>query len=564
MNQTVPVRVLNLKDCEIKLSEGTFLGKIEEVDVDQKFNNAEEVFPPAETKHLQNSVGVDICVPLHLQDLFSESSNGLTNPQRQRLCMLLKKFPDIFAKDDYDLDTFSGVKHRIHTVEAKPIRQPARRTPLGFQGEEDAHLQKLMETGVVKFRVGITSSVSSEKRRWSAMRRFVRGYAEIALPLHDLTKKDAKFEWGDRQTEAFEALKKSITASPVLAYPLDNCRFVLDTDASNRSIGAVLSQIKNGEEKVVAYASRRLTLAQEKYCVTRRKLLSVVAFCTHFKHYILGHRLSLRTDHSSLSWLFRFKSPQGQLARWLEVISQYSFDIEHRAGKMHVNADALSRIPDDVSCPCYFAGATIGTLPCGGCMFCANLQTAWERFEEDVDDVVPIAVRSTKVPVKDCMKESENDNIKCDVSECNWLQTKSPKELHEEQMQDEDLKTLHAIVCNGETMAEEEAQASSPALRKYLLTLPQLKLVQDVLYYQWEYAGQESVRILIPFQLRKEVIQACHGAIFSGHQGEKRTLERVKKSFHWHSMSTDVAIFVRKCHACASEKKNTKTMRASL
>ncbi|XP_060083176.1 uncharacterized protein LOC132562451 [Ylistrum balloti] len=149
MNQTVPVRVLNLKDCEIKLSESTFLGKVEEVDVDQKFNNAEAVFPIAETKHLQNSVGVDICVPLHLQDLFSESSNGLTNPQRQRLCMLLKEFPDIFAKDDYDLGTFSGVKHRIDTGEAMPIRQPARRTPLGFQGEEDSHLQKLMETGVV-------------------------------------------------------------------------------------------------------------------------------------------------------------------------------------------------------------------------------------------------------------------------------------------------------------------------------------------------------------------------------------------------------------------------------
>ena len=216
----------------------------------------------------------------------------------------------------------------------------------------------------------------------------------------------------------------------------------MDTDASNKSIGGVLSQIQNGEEKVIAYASRRLTPTQKKYCVTRRELLAVVAFCHHFKHYLLGRKFLLRTDHSSLPWLFRFKSPQGQLARWLEEVSQYSFKVEHRAGKSHVNADAMSRIPDEEDCPCYLAGAKLETLPCGGCVYCSKLHDSWERFQEDVDDVVPLAVRAATVNDPGNANHEPADN----QPQCNWAQTKSPIELHNEQMKDEDLEELYNIV----------------------------------------------------------------------------------------------------------------------
>ena len=111
-------------------------------------------------------------------------------------------------------------------------------------------------------------------------------------------------------------LKRTLTTAPVLAYPLSDSKFILDTDASNFSIGAVLSQEQDGIEKVISYASRRLGCAQQRYCVTRRELLAVVAFCHHFKHYLLGREFILRTDHSSLAWLFKFKSPCVQLDGW--------------------------------------------------------------------------------------------------------------------------------------------------------------------------------------------------------------------------------------------------------
>lgn len=148
--------------------------------------------------------------------------------------------------------------------------------------------------------------------------------------------------------------------------------YMLDTDASSHSIGAVLSQLQWGEERVISSASSLLTPAQHRYCITRRELLAVVRLTHQFRHYLLGRRFLLRTDHSSLTWLFRFKNPEGQLARWLEELSQYDFEIEHRAGKRHSNADALSHqgTDDCESCDCYQAGKDVSGLPCHGCSHC--------------------------------------------------------------------------------------------------------------------------------------------------------------------------------------------------
>lgn len=174
-------------------------------------------------------------------------------------------------------------------------------------------------------------------------RRFVPAFAEIASPLNNLLKKSAEFQWGEPEQEAFLQLKARLTAAPVLAYPASAGDYIQDTNASNHSIGAVLSQFHWGEEKVISYAGSHLTPAQQRYCVTRRELLAVVKYTRQFRHLLLGRKFLLRTDHSSLTWLFRFKHPEGQLARWLEELSQYDFKIEHRTGRQHANADALSR-----------------------------------------------------------------------------------------------------------------------------------------------------------------------------------------------------------------------------
>ena len=184
----------------------------------------------------------------------------------------------------------------------------------------------------------------------SYYRRFIAGFSIIAEPLYKLCRKDTPFHWQQEQQSAFEELKHRLVSAPVLAYPDFNVgagSFILDTDASQHlGIGAVLSQLQpDGTERVIAYGSRSLNEHERNYCTTRLEMLALVTYVDHFRYYLLGRRFCLRTDHHSLTWLMSFKEPQGQVARWLERLQEYDYTIEHRPGRQHGNADALSRRP---------------------------------------------------------------------------------------------------------------------------------------------------------------------------------------------------------------------------
>ncbi len=166
----------------------------------------------------------------------------------------------------------------------------------------------------------------------------------------------------------------AVLSSPVMNYPTKTDKYILDCDASDFAVGAALSQVQDGEERVIDFGSFTLTPAQRKYCTTRKELLTVISFTRTYRHYLLGQQFIVRTDHNSLVWLTRFKNIEGQLARWLEELSQYDMIIQHRAGAKHSNADGLSRIPNSTKpCPCYEAGKNVETLPCKGCKYCSKL-----------------------------------------------------------------------------------------------------------------------------------------------------------------------------------------------
>ena len=158
-----------------------------------------------------------------------------------------------------------------------------------------------------------------------------------------MTEKTAKFKWSLQCEQALNDFKQHLTSAPILALPDFSKQFVLDTNASDNGIGAILSQKQSDDhEYVVAYASRVLSKPERRYCVTRRELLAAVSFIKHFRPYLLGKPFVLRTDHCSLTWLYNFKNPEGQLAQWLEALQEYNFTIEHRKGHLHGNADAMS------------------------------------------------------------------------------------------------------------------------------------------------------------------------------------------------------------------------------
>jgi len=109
--------------------------------------------------------------------------------------------------------------------------------------------------------------------------------------------------------------------------------------------GAVLSQVQNGEERVVAFSGRKLNRNEVNYCIMHKELLAVVHSVKHFRQYLLGRTFTIRTDHAALSWLKKTAEPIAQNTRWLEQLGEYDFVICHRKGTSHSNADVMSRHP---------------------------------------------------------------------------------------------------------------------------------------------------------------------------------------------------------------------------
>ena len=164
-----------------------------------------------------------------------------------------------------------------------------------------------------------------------------------------LQEKGSTFRWTANCRDAFETLKTKLTSAPILAFPKPSDTFILDTDASECGIGAVLSQRQEGIEWVIAHGSRTLTKSERNYSTTCKELLALVYFLQHFHCYLLGQPFMVRTDHEALTWLQQFKHPEDQLARWLEQLQEFEFQTEHRPGKQHCNADAPSQLQTSVA-----------------------------------------------------------------------------------------------------------------------------------------------------------------------------------------------------------------------
>ncbi|GFV58535.1 retrovirus-related Pol polyprotein from transposon 17.6 [Trichonephila clavipes] len=180
--------------------------------------------------------------------------------------------------------------------------------------------------------------------------KFVKNFSTIARPLHKLTEAKQKFIWMVDCNNAFNKIKDALTSAPILAYPEIGKQFILDTDASHESIGALLSQEIDGQERVIAYFSKCLSKPERNYCVTRKELLAIVKAVEHFHPYLYSLRFLLQTDHASFTWLLNFKNSEGPIARWIQRLQEYDIEVRHRKGSAHGNADALSRRPCPESC----------------------------------------------------------------------------------------------------------------------------------------------------------------------------------------------------------------------
>ena len=186
-------------------------------------------------------------------------------------------------------------------------------------------------------------------------RRFIPELATVSEPLTRLFRTNIKWHWEDEQQEAFEALKKALSSAPILAYPVFNIvgeiPYHLQTDAGASGLGVVLTQKQEGEERVIAFASRTLSAAERNYSVTERECLAVVWGIWKFREYLEGFHFQVITDHSSLRWLSNLRNPTGRLPRWGLELQGYDIEIIHRKGALHHVPDALSRMSEGDEVP---------------------------------------------------------------------------------------------------------------------------------------------------------------------------------------------------------------------
>ena len=168
-------------------------------------------------------------------------------------------------------------------------------------------------------------------------------FADIAKHLTLLTRKDQQFIWGPSQQKAFEDLKDMLCKTPILAYPNFEAPFILTTDASLTAVAAVLSQIQEGVERTIAYASRQMSGPEKNFCASEAELLALVWATKFFRCYLYGRRFVVRTDHAALTYLRNFSDNNNRMMRWSLRLSGLDFIVEHRAGSKIGHVDALSR-----------------------------------------------------------------------------------------------------------------------------------------------------------------------------------------------------------------------------
>jgi hypothetical protein len=170
-------------------------------------------------------------------------------------------------------------------------------------------------------------------------RRFIAGFSRIAHAITSLQKKEKKFQWTEQCESSFQQLKQLLTSAPILKIVDPSKDYVVCTDACKEGLGGVLIQ----EGFVVCYESRKLKEHEKNYATHDLELAAVVHALRKWRHYLMGKKFELRTDHNSLKYLFDQPTLNARQIRWLEFLCEYDFDIKYIKGKDNKVADALSR-----------------------------------------------------------------------------------------------------------------------------------------------------------------------------------------------------------------------------
>ena len=358
-------------------------------------------------------------------------------------------------------------------------------------------------------------------------RRFIKNYAKIAEPfykqLRQLKDRNYHLNWNNECTIAFETLKKKLTSDPIMSTPNFNEPFILELDACDHGLGAVLAQEYDKRKFVISYASRTLAAAERNYSATEREALAIVWATQHFRPYLEGNKVLIRSDCKALQWLKNAKDVSGRLARWAMKLSAFQIEnIQYRPGAANANADSLSRNPIDTSST---QADEHSSCEVGGTQENLMYKRSTIGSSQNFHEVTA---------VETIINIWQNTNILDDVKA----------------EQQADSKLNHIIQQLKANPSPEFNDKKQPYV-----------LINDILYkiknsnrhYNQRMLGNKHL-LVIPKTMQNRLLNWAHNHPTGGHAGQQKTLFRLSSRVYWASMRKDIFNYVAACEDCQKFK----------
>ena len=340
-------------------------------------------------------------------------------------------------------------------------------------------------------------------------RTYIQDYSYLTNEMN-AQKKNEKLDWTEVMQKKFEALKECFKKKPIRSYPRYDLpdKFILTTDYSKDNLGAILSQVQEGEEKMISATGRKTTSFEKNYASHKGELAAIIYGLRQFEHILRYRPFTVRTDSGALKHLHNLKDPKGIMARWLNIIQSYEMEIVHLPGKKNKAADAMSR--------------------------CSHLPLPSNEEEKEQAEFI----NSIK-------------NMDAVVA------TLSKSLVVREQKTDETLNIVRGWITKGHP-SKEDMKGQPEDVKAYHQLLDCLIIENDILYMTKslnKIGDGEVRRTCIPESLRPTVFYWSHQHLTAGHFGQQATLMRAKHKFYFPGMAAYIYKETNNCSTCLVKKQ---------